>query len=74
MMKTHDMFNYMRARLVDDAGTVDASASDPVLIQAQHDGYAERVDGKWIFKGHIQPGERRIVRHLEGGQNSVVKG
>jgi hypothetical protein len=71
-MNTHDMQEYMQARLVDDDGTINAPADDPVLLQAQRDGYADRVGGLWIWRGHIQPGEKRIVRYIFGGMDIIT--
>lgn len=71
VMNTHDMTKYLRARLVDDDGTINAPADDPVLLQAQRDGYADRVGGLWIWRGEIQPGEKRIVRYIDGGTTSI---
>lgn len=66
-MNTHDMTTYMRARLIDSDGTINAPADDPVLLQAERDGYADRVGDLWIPRGYIQAGEKRVVRHIYGG-------
>lgn len=71
-MNTHDMTMYMRARLVDSDGTIDAPADDPILLQAERDGHADRVGGLWMWRGHIQAGEKRVVRHIFGGITIVT--
>ena len=72
-LPTHEMLKYMAAHR--GAGDViDSPAGDPVLLQAQQDGYADWVDGQWIGRGYIAPGERRIVRHTYGGPSEVVGG
>jgi hypothetical protein len=71
-MNTHDMMTYIRARLADNSDVVNAPANDPVLLQAQRDGYADRVGGLWIFRGHIQRGEKRIIRYIYGGEETII--
>lgn len=68
MLTTHEMLVYIRAR----ANIADAAFDDPVLLQAELDGYAVREDGKWRVFGIIQPGERRTVRHCYGPPSVIV--
>lgn len=72
MLSTVDMLDYMLARRVDKTYFIRADFDDPVLLQAELDGYAIREDGKWRGLGNIQPGERRTVRHIFGGETKVV--
>jgi len=74
-MDTSSIINYMLARMVNGTAIVNASANDPVLIQAQEDGYADRVNGQWIARGAIKSGERRILRHswqAGGGTKEII--
>lgn len=71
MLSTHDMLDYMRARRVGNTDEIAADANDPVLSQAACDGYADRVGDRWIGRGSIQPGERRIVRFSDGGTKEI---
>jgi hypothetical protein len=70
-MNTYDMLNYCRAR-ANVEGIIDAPDDDPILLQLEADGYVDRADGCWIARGHIQQGERRLVRHIFGGETWVV--
>lgn len=68
-MNTHDMIGYMLER--SSGQVIDAPEDDPILLQAEADGYADRADGYWIGRGHIQPGERRVVRFIFGGMKVI---
>lgn len=72
MLNTHELVNYLIARRIDGTDTINAAFDDPVLLQAELDGYAERRDGQWIGKGDIQPGERRKARHIFGDESEVI--
>jgi len=76
MLSTHDMIDYLLARRIGETFYIEASCADPVLCQAEADGYAVREGDKWRGLGHIQPGERRILRHMDvtGGDVEEIVG
>jgi hypothetical protein len=46
--------------------------TDAAMAQAIVDGYA-RWDGKnWLLKGHVLPGERRVVRFDDGSTREEI--
>lgn len=71
MKSTQDLFKYMRAR-GDADGRIDAPIDDPVMRQAERDGYAMLKDGYWQSRGIIHVGERRIVRFINGGAEEII--
>jgi len=74
MLDINDMYRYLFAhRRNSDTNIIDAAADDVVLLQAQRDGYVDRVNDLWIARGHIRLGERRTVRHTYGPP-SIVEG
>ena len=71
-MITSEMFKYMQARRVGNTDVIQALPNDPILIQAQQDGYADFNGAAWIGRGKIQRGERRVVRHYDGTVREIV--
>lgn len=71
MHNTHTLLKYMIARRVNGSDVIDAPFDDPMLLQAELDGYADRVNNQWIGRGAIKTGERRTLRTDEGDQTIV---
>ncbi len=72
MLPTTDVIFYMIKRVIPGTDVIDAAFDDPVLLQAERDGYAVREDGHWRGLGDITPGERRILRHADGDVEEIV--
>jgi hypothetical protein len=72
MVDITTMLEYLIARRVGDTDVIDAAPNDPILLQAQADGFADWRGDQWIGRGYIQTGERRIVRHWCGGTTEVI--
>lgn len=70
MIPTTDLIDYMIAH-ADTDGHVHTAPDDPIMLQAELDGFATRMDGYWQAHGEIRPGEQRVVRHWRGGTSTV---
>lgn len=72
MLSTHEIITYLLQHRIGETDYIDAALNDPVLVQAERDGYAVRDDGRWRGLGHIQPGEQRTVRYMDGDVEIIV--
>lgn len=72
MLSTYDVINYMLARRIEGTDYIQAASDNPVLLQAELDGYAVREGDRWRGLGIIKTGERRTVRFIEGGEKVIV--
>lgn len=72
MYTTGEIINHMLRHRVPGRNVIDLPADDPIMLQAQADGYADRGDHCWIGRGNIQSGERRIVRFTDGDTREII--
>lgn len=68
-MNSHELVSYLRTHCIDrETGEIDADADDLIMAQAAADGFADFRGGHWYARGKIEPGERRHVRYIFGGE------
>lgn len=73
MVSTHEIIKYMIAHQNGD-GIIRTPFDDPIMLQAELDGYAIREAGRWRAFGIIQPGEQRTLRYLDGSEPEIIIG
>ena len=75
-MDTHTLLKYLAKQQIQGSDVINAPANDPILLQAQQDGYVDRIADQWVGRGKIQPGETRVLRYgkLSGGGTDLITG
>lgn len=72
MQNTYQIITYIIAHCDGKTGIVNVPFDDPILLQAELDGYADRVGHQWIARDHITPGEQRALRYIFGGIETIT--